>query len=143
MYFLIFKNEIYYYHSTKLELIEMIFFIATIFIAQIIIVWNIVFYLVALDNRINLLTLRFESYAEDLPEMMSTVREMTSDVSKMLPLIKEKLIKHRNRFIIKELKNVAESVALILFKPKYKKLLVGVKIGLKLTKKLIKAKNMV
>lgn len=143
MYFLIFKNEIYYYHSTKLELIEMIFFIATIFIAQIIIVWNIVFYLVALDNRINLLTLRFESYAEDLPEMMSTVREMTSDVSKMLPLIKEKLVKHRNRFILKELKNVAESVALILFKPKYKKLLVGVKIGLKLTKKLIKAKNMV
>lgn len=143
MYFLIFKNEIYYYHSTKLELIEMIFFIATIFIAQIIIVWNIVFYLVALDNRINLLTLRFESYAEDLPEMMSTVREMTSDISKMLPLIKEKLIKHRNRFFLKKLKNITESVALILFKPKYKKLLVGVKIGLKLTKKLIKAKNMV
>lgn len=143
MYFLIFKNEIYYYHSTKLELIEMIFFIATIFIAQIIIVWNIVFYLVALDNRINLLTLQFEGYAADLPELMSTVREMTSDVSKMLPLIKEKLVKQRNRFIIKELKNVAESFALILFKPKYKKLLVGVKIGLKLTKKLIKAKNMV
>lgn len=143
MYFLIFKNEIYYYHSTKLELIEMIFFIATIFIAQIIIVWNIVFYLVALDNRINLLTLRFESYSEDLPEMMSTIREMTSDVSKMLPLIKEKLVKHRNRFIIKELKNVAESIALIAFKPQYRKLLVGAKIGLKLTKKLIKAKNMV
>ncbi len=75
--------------------------------------------------------------------MMSTIREMTSDVSKMLPLIKEKLIKHRNRFILKELKNVAESIALIAFKPQYRKLLVGAKIGLKLTKKLIKAKNMV
>ena len=143
MYFLIFKNEIYYYHSTKLELIEMIFFIATIFIAQIIIVWNIVFYLISLDNNINALILKFDGYAEDLPEIMSTIREMSSDISKMLPLIKEKLVKHRNKFILRELKNVVESLALITFKPQYKKLLVGVKIGLKLTKKLIKVKNMV
>lgn len=120
----------------------MIFFIATIFIAQLIIVWNIVFYLVSLDNKINILILKFDSYSEDLPEMMTTIREMSSDVSKMLPLIKEKLIKRRNRFILKELKKIAEGVALIAFKPQYKKLLVGAKIGLKLTKKLIKAKNM-
>lgn len=121
----------------------MIFFIATIFIAQLIIVWNIVFYLVALDNKINILTLKFDGYAQDLPEIMATIREMSSDISKMLPLIKEKLIKRRNKFILKELKNVAESVALIAFKPQHKKLLIGVKIGLKLTKKLIKAKNMI
>lgn len=121
----------------------MIFFIATIFIAQLIIVWNIVFYLLALDNKINCLTLKFDSYSEDLPEIMSTLREMTYDISQILPLIKEKIIKHRNKFIFKELKNVAESIALITFKPQYKKLLVGAKIGLKLTKKLIKAKNMI
>lgn len=75
--------------------------------------------------------------------MMSTVREMTTDVKDMLPLIKEKFIKQRNKFVFRKIRSVAESIALIFFKPRYKKLLVGAKIGLKLTKKLIKAKNMV
>lgn len=142
MYFLIFLNRIYYYNSTKLELIEMIFFIATIFIAQIIIVWNIVFFLISIDNKVNVLTANVESYSEILPELLSTFREITSDINKMLPLIREKFIKDRNKFIMNEFKTVLESIALITFKPQYKKLLVGLKIGTKLTKKLIKAKNM-
>ncbi len=120
----------------------MIFFIATIFIAQLIIVWNIVFFLISVDNKVNVLITNVESYSEILPELLSTFREITSDINKMLPLLREKFIKHRNKFVMNEFKTVLESLALIMFKPQYKKLLVGIKIGTKLTKKLIKAKNM-
>lgn len=143
MYFLIFKNGIYYNNSTKLEIIEMIFFIATIFIAQIIIVWNIVFCLISIDNKINNTILLFDGYAADLPEMLSVIKEMTEDVCKMIQLIKCRLVKYRNKFILCRSRSIAENLALLMFKPKYKKLLVGIKLGIKVTKKLIKRKNMI
>ncbi|MBR3889879.1 hypothetical protein IKJ53_05130 [bacterium] len=120
----------------------MIFFIATIFISQIIIVWNIVFYLVSLDKKVNALTVQVISYNEVLPDLVSTFKEITEDVKQIVPLFCEKIIKRRNRVVFQELKAVLESLALIFFKPKYKKLLVGARVGSRVIKKLIKEKNM-
>lgn len=142
MYFLIFKNEIYLYNSTKEELIEMIFFIATIFIAQVIIVWNIVFFIISLDNKVIALSNDIESYSEILPDLIQTIREMTSDINTMLPEIYKSFVKKRNELVLNELKSILESLAIVLLKPQYKKLFVGLKLGTKLTKKLIKLKNM-
>ncbi len=142
MYFLIFKNEIYLYNSTKEELIEMIFFIATIFIAQVIIVWNIVFFIISLDNKVIALSNDIESYSEILPDLIQTIREMTSDINTMLPEIYKSFVKKRNELVLNELKSILESLAIVLLKPQYKKMFVGLKIGTKLTKKLIKLKNM-
>ncbi len=142
MYFLIFKNEIYLYNSTKEELIEMIFFIATIFIAQVIIVWNIVFFIISLDNKVIALSNDIESYSEILPDLIQTIREMTSDINTMLPEIYKSFVKKRNELVLNELKSILESLAIVLLKPQYKKMFVGLKLGTKLTKKLIKLKNM-
>lgn len=142
MYFLIFKNEIYLYNSTKEELIEMIFFIATIFIAQVIIIWNIVFFIISLDNKVIALSNDIESYSEILPDLMQTIREMTSDINTMLPEIYKSFVKKRNELVLNKLKSILESLAIVLLKPQYKKIFVGLKLGTKLTKKLIKLKNM-
>lgn len=142
MYFLIFKNEIYLYNSTKEELIEMIFFIATIFIAQVIIIWNIVFFIISLDNKVIALSNDIESYSEILPDLIQTIREMTSDINTMLPEIYKSFVKKRNELVLNKLKSILESLAIVLLKPKYKKIFVGLKLGTKLTKKLIKLKNM-
>ena len=142
MYFLIFKNEIYLYNSTKEELIEMIFFIATIFIAQVIIIWNIVFFIISLDNKVIALSNDIESYSEILPDLMQTIREMTSDINTMLPEIYKSFVKKRNELVLNKLKSILESLAIVLLKPQYKKMFVGLKLGTKLTKKLIKLKNM-
>lgn len=142
MYFLIFKNEIYLYNSTKEELIEMIFFIATIFIAQVIIVWNIVFFIISLDNKVIALSNDIESYSEILPDLIQTIREMTSDINTMLPEIYKSFVKKRNELVLNELKSILESLTIVLLKPQYKKMFVGLKLGTKLTKKLIKLKNM-
>lgn len=142
MYFLIFKNEIYLYNSTKEELIEMIFFIATIFIAQVIIVWNIVFFIISLDNKVIALSNDIESYSEILPDLIQTIREMTSDINTMLPEIYKSFVKKRNELVLNKLKSILESLAIVLLKPQYKKIFVGLKLGTKLTKKLIKLKNM-
>ncbi|HBX35697.1 MAG TPA: hypothetical protein DEF63_08110 [Cyanobacteria bacterium UBA11440] len=142
MYFLIFKNEIYLYNSTKEELIEMIFFIATIFIAQVIIVWNIVFFIISLDNKVIALSNDIESYSEILPDLIQTIREMTSDINTMLPEIYKSFVKKRNELVLNELKSILESLAIVLLKPQYKKMFVGLKLVTKLTKKLIKLKNM-
>lgn len=142
MYFLIFKNEIYLYNSTKEELIEMIFFIATIFIAQVIIVWNIVFFIISLDNKVIALSNDIESYSEILPDLIQTIREMTSDINTMIPEIYKSFVKKRNELVLNELKSILESLAIVLLKPQYKKMFVGLKLGTKLTKKLIKLKNM-
>lgn len=142
MYFLIFKNEIYLYNSTKEEIIEMIFFIATIFIAQVIIIWNIVFFIISLDNKVIALSNDIESYSEILPDLMQTIREMTSDINTMLPEIYKSFVKKRNELVLNKLKSILESLAIVLLKPQYKKIFVGLKLGTKLTKKLIKLKNM-
>ena len=142
MYFLIFKNEIYLYNSTKEELIEMIFFIATIFIAQVIIVWNIVFFIISLDNKVIALSNDIESYSEILPDLIQTIREMTSDINTMLPEIYKSFVKKRNELVLNKLKSIFESLAIVRLKPQYKKIFVGLKLGTKLTKKLIKLKNM-
>ncbi len=142
MYFLIFKNEIYLYNSTKEELIEMIFFIATIFIAQVIIIWNIVFFIISLDNKVIALSNDIESYSEILPDLIQTIREMTSDINTMLPEIYKSFVKKRNELVLNKLKSILESLAIVLLKPQYKKIFVGLKLGTKLTKKLIKLKNM-
>lgn len=142
MYFLIFKNEIYLYNSTKEEIIEMIFFIATIFIAQVIIIWNIVFFIISLDNKVIALSNDIESYSEILPDLMQTIRKMTSDINTMLPEIYKSFVKKRNELVLNKLKSIFESLAIVLLKPQYKKIFVGLKLGTKLTKKLIKLKNM-
>lgn len=142
MYFLIFKNEIYLYNSTKEEIIEMVFFIATIFIAQVIIIWNIVFFIISLDNKVIALSNDIESYSEILPDLIQTIREMTSDINTMLPEIYKSFVKKRNELVLNKLKSILESLAIVLLKPQYKKMFVGLKLGTKLTKKLIKLKNM-
>ena len=106
MYFLIFKNEIYLYNSTKEEIIEMIFFIATIFIAQVIIIWNIVFFIISLDNKVIALSNDIESYSEILPDLIQTIREMTSDINTMLPEIYKSFVKKRNELVLNKLKSI-------------------------------------
>ncbi|DAA97542.1 TPA: hypothetical protein CPT80_01435 [Candidatus Gastranaerophilales bacterium HUM_9] len=120
----------------------MIFFIATIFIAQVIIVWNIVFFIISLDNKVIALSNDIESYSEILPDLIQTIREMTSDINTMLPEIYKSFVKKRNELVLNELKSILESLAIVLLKPQYKKMFVGLKLVTKLTKKLIKLKNM-
>jgi predicted PurR-regulated permease PerM len=121
----------------------MIFFIAIIFIAQIIIVWNIANFLISFDNKINCLTLNIKDLNNDLPEIMDTLKLISDDINYILEKIHKEIIKHRNKIIINKLKSTIEALSLILLKPKYKKLVIILSLGKKLTKKLIKLKNVV
>lgn len=116
----------------------MIFFITIIFIAQVIIVWNIANFLIVADTKINAAIIQTESYAQILPELMEILKEATSDIKYHTKAVIEDLKKHKNRFIIRKIRLLLESGLFVLLRPRYKKLVLGLRFGTKVTKKLVK-----
>ena len=121
----------------------MIFFIATIFIAQLIIVGHIVFFIISADNKVNLLITKFDDYSLVLEDLMQIAKEISEDTKTLTVLYKDNIRKNSYKFVFNKSRNIIESLIVLLVKPRYKKIWVSIKLGLNLAKKLIKSKNMV
>lgn len=116
----------------------MIFLIGTVFIAQIIILVNIVQWAISLDNKIRVLSAKAQQDNAKLLERIKALKEITEGINIILPHLAKKMLKKRNSVIIKILLELLQGTVLVFFKPKYKKLLLGVKLGLAVAKDLSK-----
>ena len=116
----------------------MIFLIATVFIAQIIILVNIVTWVISLDAKVKLLSAKIEQDNDKFQRRIVAIREITEGLKEILPNMDKKFRKKRNRFIFKWLKTFLRGTVLIFFKPKYKKVLLGLDLGLTVAKDLSK-----
>lgn len=120
----------------------MIFLIATVFIAQIIIFVNIVTWAISLDNKVRVLSAKIEQDNEKLQKRFVAIREITEGLKEIIPSLDEKILKKRNHFILKWLKSILQGTVLVFFKPKYKKLFLGLKLGMTVARDLSKSENM-
>ena len=132
------KNTIYYYHSTKEEIIEMIFLIAIVFIAQIVILVNIVQWAISLDKKVRVLSTKVESDNTRLKKRVEAIKDICEGIKIILPHLIQKIIKKRNNIIFKILLELLQGSVLVFFKPKYKKLLLGLKLGMAVARDLSK-----
>lgn len=120
----------------------MIFLIITVFIAQLVILVNIVSWLYRADGRVRTLSAVIETENPKLEKCLKAINQITEDFIKITPLLDKKLIKTRNNFIIRAVLQFAQGGVLLFFKPKYKKLIIGAKLGFEVIKNLSKSKNM-
>lgn len=120
----------------------MTFLIAIVFIAQIIIFVNIVTWAVVLDNKVRVLSAKIEQDNEKLEKRFVAIREITEVINEIVASVEEKVVKKRNRYILKWLKTILQGTVLVFFKPKYRKIFLGVKLGMNLVRDLSKSENM-
>ena len=116
----------------------MIFFTGIVFIAELIIIYNIVVFLVNTDKKVCALTEHINKRRIILRWRMETITDITSGINEILPNIKKNLEKRRKKMILQWTNEIAQGIALLLFKPKYKKLLIGTRTGISLVRKLLK-----
>ncbi|MCM1265745.1 MAG: hypothetical protein NC200_06055 [Candidatus Gastranaerophilales bacterium] len=116
----------------------MIFLIATVFIAQIVILVNIVLWAISLDKKVRVLSAKIEQDNTKLEKRINAIKEISEGIKIILPHLIKKIVKKRNNIIFKILIELLQGSVLVFFKPKYKKLLLGIKLGLAVAKDLSK-----
>lgn len=116
----------------------MIFLITIVFIAQLVLLTNIVIWLVSTDNKVRKLSAQIELSNISLENRLKEIGQITYDFNKVIPNLTKKIIKQRNNMIVRSLNEFVQSIILLFFKPKYKKFLIGIKIGMGVIKDLSK-----
>ena len=116
----------------------MIFFTGLIFIAELIILYSLVVFIVNTDKKVCALTEHVEKRRMILRWRMETLTEIAQGINEILPNIVKKLKKSRRNLIIRGVKDMTQSVMLLLFRPKYKKMLIGAKVGIGVVRKFLK-----
>jgi len=107
----------------------MIFLIATVFTAQLVLLVNIVIWLVSADKKVCGLSDKISAGYEKLEWRLKAIKQITADINIILPHIIKKLKRKRMNLIVRGLNEFLQSIILLFFKPKYKKILLAVKIG--------------
>lgn len=121
----------------------MFFLIAIIFILQILVTFIIVSYLINIDMKI----LYFNSAVNDTNEWLETrsnkVEKIFSDIKLIIDKYCNKIKRHQQMLILKQILGILEWVFFIFLKKKVKKLLLGYKLIKALSGELSTIKNMV
>ena len=116
----------------------MFYLIATVFIAELIILYNVVLFLIQTDRQVCLLTTQIDQGRSKLENRMSAITKLSESINEVFPIIRKKLVKTRRNITIRTFNSLAQSIILIFFKPKYKKILLGIKTGVGVARKLLK-----
>ena len=116
----------------------MFYLIATVFIAELIILYNVVLFLVRTDRQVCLLTTQIDEGRPKLEKRMTAITKISEGINEIFPIILNKLAKTRRNIIIRTLNELAQGMVLIFFKPKYKKILLGLKTGAGVIRKFLK-----
>lgn len=119
----------------------MIFLIIITFIAELIITAAVVTNILKFDRQVCLLNTETIVINNELSDIMSNLKEVTINIKDFINILKLNIIKRRNDFIINQLKSLVKTILILSFKPKYKKIYVGTKFGLKFANKMLKKIN--
>lgn len=114
------------------------FLIAIVFIAELIILWTLVSWIIRADKQVCAAIVSIDKGRTRLKWNLSMISEITSDINEVIPHILKGLQKTRRNIIIRLLNQGLQSIVLLFFKPKYKKLLLGYKTGIGIMRKLLK-----
>ena len=112
--------------------------ILIVFIAELIILYNVLLFLIRTDRQVCALTTQIDSKRMRLKWSLGTITEITEDINGIFPLIKNYLNKSKRNIGIRLINEFAQAIILLFFKPRYKKLLLGLKTGIGITRKLLK-----
>ena len=116
----------------------MIFLIATVFIAELIIICNIVQFIIKTDKAVCGLTAQVEKRRMILKWRMNALREIAEGFNEICPKLLVKFKKTKRNILVRAANELAQSIILLFFKPKYKKILLGTKTGIGMAKKLLR-----
>ncbi len=116
----------------------MIFLIVIVFIAQLVILVNILTFLIKADKSVLLATDNIEKSRARLKWRMFAIKDITSGLNEIYPKLLIKMERKKRNMIIRTINEVLQSIILLFFKPKYKKMLMGLKIGVGVAKDLLK-----
>lgn len=116
----------------------MIYLIAIVFIAELIILYNIVLFLIKTDKKVCLATEHVNKRRMILKWRMASITEITEGLNEIAPILKRKFDKSKRNLIVKTLNETLQGIIFLFFKPKYKKALLGLKTGISMTRKLLK-----
>ena len=131
----------YTYNSTKIInkiTIMMIFLTTIVFIAQIIIAINLLTFLIKTDKKVCIAQKRISKRQVRLKWRMKALVEISEGINEVIPIMRRKAERAKLNFLIRILNESAQGTILLFFKPKYKKMLLGVKTGLGVAKHLLK-----
>lgn len=116
----------------------MIFFTGVIFIAELIILYNLVVFIINTDRKVCALTEHVEKRRMILRWRMETLTEISQGINEIFPNLIKKLKKSKRNLIIRGAGDIAQSVMLLFFRPRYKKMLLGAKVGIGVVRKFLK-----
>lgn len=116
----------------------MIFLTTVVFIAQIIIAINLITFLIKTDRKVCIAEKRVTKKRVKLKWRMGALVEISEGINEVIPIMKRKAEQTKMNFIIRILNESAQGAILLAFKPKYKKILLGVKTGVGVARHLLK-----
>jgi len=116
----------------------MFYLIMIVFTAELIILYNVVLFLIRTDKQVCRVTAQIDRDRIKLAENMSAITDISDGLNEIIPVIRKKMRKTRMNIIIRLLNSTAQSMVLLFFKPKYKKILVGIKTGVGVARKFLK-----
>ena len=116
----------------------MFYLISIVFLAELIILFWLVGLILEFDKKVCAANEYVNKRRTLLKWRLETLKEITEGIRDIIPGIIEKSKKKKKMVILQQAKNVAEFVILLFFKPKYKKMLLGAKTGVRVAKKLLR-----
>lgn len=116
----------------------MIFFIIIVFISQIVLLTNIVVWIITTDKKVCILSEEIANNNVHLEKRLKAIKQITEDLHQIFPYLMKKFIRKRNNLIVRTLNELLQGTVLFFFKPKYKKFLLGLKVGIGAIKDLSK-----
>ena len=120
----------------------MIFFTALIFIAELIILYQLVVFLIKTDRAVCALAEHVDKRRNILKWRMTTLTEISVGINEILPNLLKKLKKSRRNLMFRLANEVAQGTILLFFRPKYKKIVLGIKSVVSIVRKTLKRQNM-
>ena len=116
----------------------MIYLISIVFIAELIILYSIISFIIRTDRAVCLITEHVDKRRMILKWRMNALKEISEGFNEIFPKLVRKANKTKLNLIIRFLNQTVQSIILLFFKPKYKKMLLGLKTGIGMTRKLLK-----
>lgn len=116
----------------------MIYFIGIVFIAELIILYHIVLFLIRTDKKVCLATEHVNKRRMILKWRMRAITEITDGLNEIAPILERKFHKSKRNLIVRIANDALQGIILLFFKPKYKKALLGLKTGVNVTRKLLR-----
>jgi hypothetical protein len=112
--------------------------ISVVFIAELIILYNVLLFLIQADRQVCALTTQIDKGRTKLKWNLCTIEEITEDINGFFPVVQRYFTKSKRNISIRLINELAQTIILFFFKPKYKKILLGLKTGIGVARKFLK-----